>query len=69
MTQESFSTLWTGFSSEVEAKKARDARYQELKKQGVKSRRWVLRDQIRQYWSFGNPCGESCNVYIISVQR
>lgn len=65
--QESFSTLWTGYATDAEAKAARDARYRQLKAEGKKCRRWVLRGQIKQYESFGVPDGRICDVYKINI--
>ena len=65
--KKSFSRLWDGFATDAEAKAARDAAWRKLKVHGVKARRFVLKNQTRQYWGFGNPCGESCDVYMISL--
>lgn len=74
MTQESFSTLWgsrtngiSEYATDADAKAARNAKLRDLRKQGIKCKGWALRNQIRQYWSFGNPCGDSCTVYMISI--
>jgi hypothetical protein len=67
MKQISFSTTWDGFATAAEAKRARDEEWRKLKKQGVKARRWVLRDQLRPYSSFGNSDGRVCDVYMIDV--
>jgi hypothetical protein len=54
---------WSPFKSDEEAKKFRDALYQRLKKQGVVVKRSTMKGQIRQYWDFMQPCGDSCTVY------
>ena len=51
------------FKTNEEAKAARDARYKELKAQGIKARRSILKGQLRQYWGFGCPCGIVSNCY------
>ena len=72
--QESYSVLWGSptdranadhlvFNTNEEAKQARDNRYVELKSQGVKARRSILRNQLRKYWGFGSDCGQVCHVY------
>ena len=66
MRDHSFSTVWDGYATDAEAKAARDAKYRELKAAGVKARRWVLKNQMRQYAGFGIPDGRSCNVYKLS---
>ena len=53
--------------SNEEAKKARDARARMLRAKGFKVRKWVLRDQLRPYNSFGQPDGRSGHVYYIDV--
>jgi hypothetical protein len=74
----SFSTLWgsnsqrataefTPYQTEQDAKAARDNLYFQLKKQGIKSRRWKINNQIRQYWDMYNPCGHMCNVYKLTI--
>jgi muconolactone delta-isomerase len=62
----SFSTLWDGYESNAAAKAARDAKYKELKQQGIKTRRWILKGQCKQYESFGVPDGRICDVYYLS---
>jgi hypothetical protein len=55
------------YATNAEAKAARDAAYRALPKAARKAaRRWVLKNQLRQYWSFGVPCGEMCDVYKVS---
>lgn len=79
MTNElSFSVLWGSesnrateinrpYASNVDAKAARDAAYRALPKaQRAVARRSVLKGQMRQYWGFGIPCGDVCDVYKIS---
>jgi len=69
MTQLSFSTIWDGFATDASARRARDEKYRELKRQGRRVKRWVLRDQVRQYSSLGVADGRSCNVYKIDIVR
>ena len=54
------------FQTNDDAKRARDAKYRELKKQGHNVYRQILKGQMRPYWSFGVPCGGFCDVYIIN---
>lgn len=54
---------WTPFQSDEDAKKFRDALYQRLKKKGYVVKRSTLKGQIRPYWGFMQPCGDSCTVY------
>lgn len=74
----SFSTLWGSneyrateqyrpYANNIEAKAHRDFIYGQLRAEGLKPRRSVLRGQLRQYWSFGVPCGEACDVYNIDL--
>jgi hypothetical protein len=78
MTQLSFSRLWgsaeqsatetsSPFSSDAEAKRARDIMYNLCKALDVKARRWTLAGQTRQYWSWGVPCGDVCNCYKLDI--
>jgi hypothetical protein len=67
MRQKSFSTLWNGYESEEAAKKARDIEYRKLHRQGIRVKRWVLRNQLKPYASFGVPDGRSCNVYKLDI--
>jgi hypothetical protein len=67
MRQISFSTIWNGFATAADAKRARDEEWRRLKKQGVKVKRWVLRDQLRPYSSLGVSDGRVCDVYMIDV--
>ena len=78
MKQLSFSTLFGSpevratestrpFATDAEAKAARDAHWKQLRKQGIRCERWVLKNQLRKYWSFGIDCGQSCTVYMIDV--
>lgn len=69
MAQYSFSTLWNGYASDAEAKAARDAKYRELKQSGVRAKRWVLKNQLKPYASFGVPDGRSCDVYMLDVHQ
>lgn len=65
--QESFSQLWSGYETNEAAKAARDARYRELKAQGKNCKRWVLKNQLKQYESFGVPDGRMCDVYMLNI--
>lgn len=65
--QLSFSTTWTGHTTDAEAKAARDAKYRELKKDPnvLKVRRSVLKNQLRKWAGLGQPDGRVCDVYMI----
>ena len=65
--QLSFSTLFDGFPTAQAAKQARDLAYVEAKKAGFNAHRWVLKNQLRQYKSFGVLDGRSCDVYMLDV--
>ena len=67
MNQKGFSTLWDGYATSDEAKKARDEEARRLRKEGFKVRRWVLRNQLRKYSGLGQPDGRSCNVFMIDI--
>lgn len=67
MNQESFSTLWDGYSTAAEAKAARDARYRALKKEGKTVKRSVLTNQLKKYDGLGQPNGGVCDVYYLTV--
>lgn len=56
---------WTPFPTDEAARMYRDELYLALKKAGYKVNRFTLRGQVRQYWSMGVPCGDSCTVYYI----
>ncbi len=67
MAQKSFSVLWSGYASNEAAKAARDEEYRRLKKiPGANPRRWVLKNQLKQYESFGVPDGRICDCYFIN---
>jgi hypothetical protein len=68
-SQHSFSTLWDGYPSNEAAKDARDAAYKLLKKAGITANRWVLKNQLREWASFGIPDGRMCDVYMLNVRR
>lgn len=79
MKQASYSRLWgygnksatsdySPFKTDEEAKKFRDALYAKLKKQGVKVRRASLTGQMRPYWGWQEPCGDSCTVYYLNFE-
>lgn len=78
MTDLSFSRLWgwqgqratreeTPFVSDDAARAMRDQAYRDAKRQGYKARRWSLSGQMRQYWGLGDPCGDICTVYYLTV--
>lgn len=72
--QLSFSRLWRDhagrvYATDAEAKAARDMCYRIVRKRGFTARRWVLRDQLKQYESFGVPDGRSCDVYMLNVEQ
>ena len=68
MTQKSFSRLFGDrYESDAAAKAARDSAYREAKKAGHKAYRSVLKGQLRQYWGFNEPCGEVCDVYMLTI--
>lgn len=64
--QHSFSRLWDGYESDDAAKKARDARYREMKKEGRNVKRFSLANQLKKYDGLGQPNGSSCPVYYIN---
>lgn len=57
------------YANNIEAKAHRDFVWRELKTKypDAKITRSVLRGQLRQYWSFGIPCGIVCDVYEINA--
>jgi len=63
--QRSFSRLWDNFSTDMDAKSARDEFYRDLRGMGIKARRFVLKNQLKQYVSFGVPDGRSCDCYFV----
>ena len=74
MTKRSFSTLFGSndapatetfrpFINDDEARRARDIDVFTLRKAGFKVRKHTLRNQLREYWAWGVPCGRSCTVY------
>lgn len=79
MRSVSYSRLWgygpkkatreyTPFKTDEEAKKFRDALYYAMKKKGVKVKRSTLPGQIRPYWGYMDPCGQSCTVYELEYE-
>lgn len=71
-TELSFSRLWGNWDTpelkgDQAAEHARNLAYYKLKRSGCYVRRFVLKDQTRQYWGMGDPCGETCNVYKLHV--
>ena len=72
--QLSFSRLWPDhaghkYATDAEAKAARDMCYKIVRKQGWTARRWVLKNQLKQYESFGVPDGRTCDVYMLNVEE
>ena len=78
MTQLSFSRLWGSaeqqatetsipFATDAEAKSARDTMARFYKALGVKTHRWTLANQTRQYWGWGIPCNDCCNSYHLDI--
>ena len=78
MTDLSFSLLWgwqgqrasreaTPFNTDEAARAMRDQAYRDAKRQGYRSRRWSLTGQCRPYWGFGDPCGQICTVYYLTI--
>lgn len=68
MSTLSYSRLFGAtFATDEIAKAERDRKYQQLKKQGIKSKRYVLKNQLKKYHSLGVPCGDSCDVYCIQT--
>lgn len=70
--QLSFSRLWPDhagrrYATDAEAKAARDMCYRIVRKEGCEARRWVLKNQLKQYESFGVPDGRSCDVFMLDV--
>ena len=55
------------FATDEEAKAAREADYQMLRKDGIKAVRSVLKNQVRPYASYGNADGGMCNCYDLTV--
>ncbi len=62
-TQRAEGYLSRPYTVNEQAKAARDARYRELKAEGVKARRSVLNGQLKQYWGWQDPCGIVAPVY------
>ena len=56
------------FTTNAEAKAARDEAWRKMKKAGRSVTRSVLKNQLRQYWGFGIPCGIVCDVYEVYEQ-
>jgi hypothetical protein len=77
--EQSFSVAWGSpterateahrpYSSNAEAKAARDAAYRALPSyQRKRASRSVLKSQLRPYWGFGLDCGIVCDVYKIHL--
>lgn len=64
--QLSFSTLWDGFATNEEARKARDAEYAVQKANGFRCKRSVLRGQIKRD-QYDQDDG-ICDVYMLDVE-
>lgn len=54
-------------SGALVAKHERDKKFRALKKQGYNVKRFVLRNQLRKYASFGVECGAVRDVYYIQI--
>lgn len=67
--QNSFSVLWDGFPTDAAAKAARDAEWKRLRALGWTAKRWVLKNQVKQYAGLGQPDGRSCDVYKIDAWK
>lgn len=61
-----FSTLWNGYATDQDAKKARLELRRVLKNRGFYCKFWVLKNQLKKYASFGVIDGRSCDVYMIN---
>jgi hypothetical protein len=55
------------FQTDADAKKARDAFWKQARAEGKNAKRWVLKNQIREWWAFGVPCGQMCDVYMVDI--
>lgn len=80
MTQLSYSRLFGSpdspatrdhrpLASDTVAREARDRKWAELRSRGIPAHRFTLRGQMRQYWSLGEWCGETCSVFKIDIPR
>ena len=75
MYQFGYSRLWGNpdgsiqYATDSEAKAARDRNYREHKRMGHKCRRWVLKNQMRDYAGLGSPLGKYCDVYMLDVEE
>jgi hypothetical protein len=58
---------WDGYATSAEAKAARDAEYRKLRADGIRCKRWVLKNQLRPYSGFGQEDGRICDVYMLDV--
>ena len=67
--QKTFSTLFGSapYATDAAAKAARDLAYRQLKAAGIRSRRSVLRNQLKPWESFGVPCGKVCDVFVLDI--
>jgi len=78
MTQFTYAALWD-YAKEVEYGTLTVAQAEKLcraernrvakarRSAGEKVRTFVLRNQTREYWRFGEPCGLSCTVYGLQI--
>lgn len=69
MIQKSFSRLWDGYATDAEAKAARDLEAKQMKLAGFAVKRWVLKNQLKQYDGLGQPNGGVCDVYMINASE
>jgi hypothetical protein len=67
--QKSYSTSWDGYATDADAKAARDAEWKRLRAAGWTAKRWVLRNQLKQYAGLGIPDGRVCDVYKIDAYK
>jgi len=77
-TQKTYGALWD-YAEEIKTGKLtiqeatglclsdRNREAKALRKQGLKVVCGSLPNQLRQYWSLGNPCNMVCNCYMLTV--
>jgi len=56
----------TVVEGEAKCKQACDEFCRELKAKGIKYSRSIMRNQLKPYWGFGDPCGLSCKSWVVS---
>ena len=67
--QRGFSRLWDGYSTDKDAKKARNTLLIEMRKQGIRCFGFTLDNQVKKYDGIGQPNGASCKVYMIDYDK